>query len=256
MRYLGKDNAYVCYDGTDARLIEKIDYCFKQIIDKYNCEEYVIPSLIDSSVLKKCGSFESFPQHITYCSVSGNNKKEENGIEVQKSQFCLTPAACLHFYPMLEGRKIEKKCITARAMVYRYEDYKYDGISRFWNFTVREIVFIGKQEYVQNNIELLTRDILKLAKDFGLNVELKDAADSFYPTTKNIVKMKMQIKNKLKKELVTNIDGKEVALGSINIHGNRFSKTFNFDNENKVVSACIGLGLERWTSVKESRGKP
>ena len=251
MKYFGKDNAYVCYDGNDAKLAKKIDDCFFKIIEKYDCEEYVIPALIDSNILRKCGSFESFPQHITYCSVNRNNNEIKGSYERQDSGFCLTPAACLHFYPMLEGKIVDKKCITTKAKVYRYENYKYDQVSRFWDFTVREVVFVGNKEYVQECIERISKEILEFSKTVNLNVRIDEASDSFYPSVKNAVKMKMQVKNKLKKEFITQIDGKEIALGSINIHGNHFSKVFDFDNKNTIVSACVGLGIERWVNAVE-----
>jgi seryl-tRNA synthetase len=40
-----------------------------------------------------------------------------NETAVLSNQY-LTPAACLHIYPMLEGEQIETKIVTTKAQVY------------------------------------------------------------------------------------------------------------------------------------------
>lgn len=251
---------YLCFDKSDAKLLNTVDQYFQNIALTYNAEEYHIPTLIEKSVLEKCGYFASFPHHLTLASYydpnSFNNIAQTGnleGVEIKNSNLFFTPAACLHFYPMLENQIIDKKVITTRARVYRYENNRFDGKCRIWDFTVREIVFVGTDDFVQQNLDRMKKITLDYIKKIGLEAELKPANDNFYPSTRNNIKGKLQLSNSLKDELVCKIDGEDVAIASFNTHGYHFSKPFNFDNNGSIVSGCVGYGLERWVAALKSR---
>lgn len=247
---------YICYTTSDAKNLINIDRYFENIALKLGAEQFHIPALISKDVLKKCGYFSSFPHHLTMASYYDPNSYDEianigepNSNNIKNSLFYFTPSACLHLYPMLENEKIEKKIITTRARVYRYENNNFNGSTRLWDFTVREIVFIGSPEFVKNKIEQIKQLALEYSASIGLNAYIESATDNFYPSKKNILKEKLQKSNSLKEELICLINNSKVALASFNYHGFHFSKPFNFDNANHIVSGCIGFGLERWISA-------
>jgi hypothetical protein len=91
-----------------------------------------------------------------------------------------------------------------------------------------------------------------LSESLGIKAEIEEASDNFYPTKRNNIKAKLQISNSLKKELITYIGEKKVALASFNFHGNHFSEPFDFSDGGRVVSGCAGFGLERWVSAIQS----
>jgi seryl-tRNA synthetase len=182
-----------------------------------------------------------------YNDVIGNQTVERDQIELE-DQF-LTPAVCLHLYPMLEGKKIEDMTVTMFGRAYRYENGRFDGLIRLWDYAIREIVFIGSPQYVKEKLQEIKEETKKMVKELGLPANIEKANDHFYPSDKNKIRERIQIVNSTKDELVVPIHGKEVAISSFNYHGTNFSKVFHFDNENSTVTGCVGYGLERWVAA-------
>ncbi|HML89648.1 MAG TPA: hypothetical protein PKA28_14485 [Methylomusa anaerophila] len=251
------DNSYLCFSSDSTKTLNFIDDYFKNWILAQGGQEYHVPALINRNVLEKCGYFSSFPQHLTvagfvkpefYPNVATDSEVKDEYIAM-KEQY-LTPAACLHIYPMLEGDNIkENTAITTLARVYRYEHGNFDGITRLWDFTVREIVFVGASDYVLRQLEKTKQLALEFTQKLGLSADIIEANDQFYPSQKNIIKAKLQKANSLKHELSLQIKEKQVAIASFNFHDTHFSKAFNFDDGGKIVTGCVGFGLERWLAV-------
>lgn len=230
---------YICFIGDKAKAIKKIDEDICKIIESMDPTEIHIPSIIDKDILKKIGYFKSFPHQIMGINSLADSKKYSN--------FVLTPSACLHFYPIFGELSTKKGVFTTKARVYRNEDEKCtDGKIRLIDFTVREIVVVGTKSEVHEVLDKIAHKILCYADKLGLNIELKTAFDPFYPNKENLIKKKLQIGNNQKKEMIVLCDNDEVSIGSINYHGFHFSKAFNFDDNNNIVTGCIGIGLERW----------
>lgn len=247
---------YICYEGKSFKYFDYIDNYFRKLVVNKGAHEYQIPAIIDEEVLVKCGYFQSFPQHITvaayvddqkYDEVMSNKSISKSEVEVDKKYF--TPAACLHLYPLFEGKNVENTILTTRARVYRHENGKFDGSVRFWDFTVREIVFLGSKEYVISMLEKMKDEVIKLGSNIKLPIKICAAYDNFYPNASNKIKQKLQQGNALKYEVTTMVDEKDVAIASFNYHGTHFSKPFNFDNDGTIVSGCVGFGLERWVTA-------
>ncbi|WFR57121.1 hypothetical protein QA584_26505 [Anaerocolumna sp. AGMB13025] len=247
---------YACYNEEAYELFHNFDKKFLSFIDKYDYEHIGIPALIDEDVLRKCGYFESFPGQV---SMVGKIQKENidetaNGHIPTGSQMgfagkYLTPSACLHIYPMLEEKIISKKVITTLARVYRFEEQGFEELTRMWDFTVREIVFVGNKDFVHNSLEDLKEKALNFAKEICPKANLEKAQDPFYDNARNRVKIRIQNKNDSKMELRVPIGDKEVSLGSFNYHNQHFSKPFHFDNDGTIVSGCVGFGIDRWVAV-------
>lgn len=254
--FTGCDKSYICYDENDTHIMNIIDGKFQKEALALGAIEYHIPAMIDQDVLSKCGYFSTFPQHLTIAAHAKRNTyqqiAEENHIcddTATVSQKYFTPAACLHIYPMLENKDLDKKIITTKARVYRYEDEQFDGATRFWDFTVREIVFIGNSNYVLECLENMKTKTLDYIKEIGLPGEIHSASDNFYPSKRNSVKQKLQLSNSLKYELSAKINESNVAISSFNFHDTHFSKPFHFDKTGSIVTGCIGYGLERWVAA-------
>jgi len=254
--FTGENKNYICYDENETQLMNVIDDKFRKEALSLGAVEYHIPAMIDQDVLSKCGYFSSFPQHLTlaahakrnaYQQIAENKCICEKTAIVARSYF--TPAACLHIYPMLENQDFTHKVITTKARVYRYENEQFDGFTRFWDFTVREIVFVGNIDYVVKCIENIKSKTWDYIKEIGLPGEIHSATDSFYPSKRNSVKQKFQLSNSLKHELSVKIDERVVAIVSFNFHDTHFSKPFHFDKTGSIVTGCVGYGLERWVAA-------
>lgn len=248
--------SYVTLGDEESKYVKFLDEIFLSFIkEKNNVKEYRIPAMIKKAILRKCGYFETFPQHLTVAATikqesyeDAKNLNDDEEYTISENYF--TPAACLHIYPTLEGKKIDGNYIyTTMARVYRNEANKFEYLVRLWDFTVREIVFIGSPEFVEKELTEIEEKAIKFAMALGFNPVVKKANDHFYPSKKNEIKEKIQLANSLKDELVVRIGDKDVALCSFNTHNYHFSKTFKFDNDGKVVSGCVGFGIERWIAA-------
>lgn len=249
---------YVTYNEEKTDILNVVDNHYKGLAVELGAVEYHIPALIHKNILEKCGYFSSFPQHLTLASYIQtdyhNNVASSKTVEKEYigcGDYYLTPAACLHIYPMLEGKTIDSKIITTRARVYRYENNQFDGLTRLWDFTVREIIFIGNRNYVHNMLEQMKQKTLDMTKNIKLSCNISLATDNFYPTKRNNVKEKIQKSNSMKYELITSINNRETAIASFNYHDTHFSKAFNFHDQGNIVTGCVGYGLERWVSAIE-----
>ena len=250
------NSSYICFDEVNTKKMNIIDDKFRNVALSFGAVEYHIPAMIDQYVLSKCGYFTKFPQHLTiaaharrdsYKQISDRNQMSDSTVTVSQQDF--TPAACLHIYPMLENQVLSQKVITTKARVYRYEDEKFNGNTRLWDFTVREIVFIGQKHYVLDCLDQMKMISLDYTKEIGLSAKMCSAFDSFYPTKRNAVKQKLQLSNSLKCELNVKIGDNDVAISSFNYHETHFSKSFHFDNDGEIVTGCVGFGLERWVTA-------
>lgn len=253
---ISKDKSYICFNDLDTKKLQFLDEKFKGMALELGAVECHIPAMIDKSILSKCGYFDTFPQYLSVVAhadrslynqiIDDKSITDKNGTI---SEQYLTPAACLHIYPMLENTEVKNQVITTRARVYRYEDEQYDGKVRLWDFTVREIVFIGDVEYVRGGLDFIKQKTLEFTSKINLSVDIELAEDNFYYTAQNTMLKKIQRANCSKFELRTSLNEKDVALASFNSHNFHFSKTFNFDNDMKVVTGCVGFGLERWVNA-------
>jgi len=255
------NNGYVCFYEYYAKLYKALDNRFLEILKGQDYSEYKIPTLIDGEVLSKCGYFSSFPQQLTaaafvkpqlYNEVNEKENLSVEDLDIDNKYF--TPSACLHLYPMLAGQIFDQKILTTNARVYRHESESMEKLTRLWDFTVREMVFIGSADFVKDRLEYVLEEALKLAKLITNEAYVQDANDHFYPSKKNLLKIKVQQRNSLKRELIIPVGEKKVAVASFNFHNNHFSKTFNFDNNGSTVSGCVGFGIERWIAACQEYG--
>jgi len=248
---------YVCYYDKYEKVYADLDDLFKGFLDGMNYKNFNIPAMIDGEVLQKCGYFESFPDQISAIASIKDESVEEimNGKEIDESRIALhnkylTPSACLHIYPMYNGKNIEEEqIITTKARVYRCEKSGFEELTRLWDFSVREIVFIGSEEFVKGKLEEMKKKALEVALKITPNAQMVVAHDHFYKGQRNDIKARIQTKQEQKFELRIPIEGRDVSVASFNFHGYHFSIPFKFDKSKKIVSGCVGFGMERWVAA-------
>ena len=88
------------------------------------------------------------------------------------------------------------------ARVYRNEANKFEYLVRLWDFTVREIVFIGSPEFVEKELTEIEEKAIKFAMALGFNPVVKKANDHFYPSKKNEIKEKFMYSIECKTKVV------------------------------------------------------
>jgi seryl-tRNA synthetase len=260
----------VAYSGPVLKLAQLINEKSGELYKSaFNAVDGHYPAMIDADTLHKCGYFDSHPNAVTFV---GNVIEDFDAIEefrqanscsegalmpqhdhVHMDGMCLNPAACFPCYPTLTGQKfVEGQCYTWLGRVFRYESRNINGLDRLYEFNVRELVFVGDEDYVRSVRAKALPIVEELASFMDIDCQVQTATDPFFATVsaaKKFWQAAQEVKNEIKIPALGN-DGttKMLACGSINLHGNFFGKRFNFTTANgePAQTGCVGLGIERW----------
>ncbi len=260
----------VAYSGPVLKLAKLINDKSGELYSAaFNAKDSHFPAMIDADTLHKCGYFDSHPNAVTFV---GNVIEDFDAIEefrranscsegalmpardhIHIDGMCLNPAACFPCYPTLTGQKFEEgKCYTWLGRVFRYESRNINGLDRLYEFNVRELVFVGNEDYVRSCRAKALPIVEELASFIDIDCQVQTATDPFFATVsaaKKFWQAAQEVKNEIKIPALGN-DGsqKMLACGSINLHGNFFGKRFGFTCENgePAQTGCVGLGIERW----------
>jgi seryl-tRNA synthetase len=260
----------VAYSGPVlklARLInDKAGALYQQAFD---AKDGHFPAMIDADTLHKCGYFDSHPNAVTFL---GNMLEDFDAIEafrlanscsegahmpphdhIHVDGMCLNPAACFPCYPTLKGQTFASgACYTWMGRVFRYESRNINGLDRLYEFNVRELVFVGDADYCRDVRRKALPIIEELAAFFDIECRVQTATDPFFATVsaaKKFFQAAQEVKNEIKIPAL-GADGqiKQLACGSVNLHGHFFGERFDIRDGNGafVQTGCVGLGIERW----------
>ena len=260
----------VAYSGPVLKLAQLINEKAGELYKRaYNATDGHFPAMIDADTLHKCGYFDSHPNAVTFV---GNVVEDFDAIEefrranscsegallpkpehIHIDGMCLNPAACFPCYPTLKGKTyLTGECFTWMGRVFRYESRNINGLDRLYEFNVRELVFVGTEEYVRERRAKALPIVEEMATFFDIDCQVQTATDPFFATVsaaKKFWQAAQEVKNEIKIPALGN-DGstKMLACGSINLHGNFFGKRFEFycANGEPAQTGCVGLGIELW----------
>ena len=260
----------VAYSGPVLKLAKLINDKSGELYKAaFDAKESHFPAMVDADTLHKCGYFDSHPNAVSFI---GNVVEDFDAIEefrranscsegallpqrdhVHIDGMCLNPAACFPCYPTLKGMDFSTgQCFTWLGRVFRYESRNINGLDRLYEFNVRELVFVGDEDYVRSVRAKALPVVEELASFFDIDCQVQTATDPFFATVsaaKKFWQASQEVKNEIKIPALGN-DGsvKQLACGSINLHGNFFGKRFEFNTANgePAQTGCVGLGIERW----------
>jgi seryl-tRNA synthetase len=260
----------VAYSGPVLRLAHFINEKAGELYrSAFGAVDGHFPAMIDADTLHKCGYFDSHPNAVTFI---GNVVEDFDAIEefrlanscsegahlpphdhIHIDGMCLNPAACFPCYPTLTGKTFEEgACYTWLGRVFRYESRNINGLDRLYEFNVRELVFVGGEDYVRDCRRKALPIVEELASLIDIDCQVQTATDPFFATVsaaKKFWQAAQEVKNEIKIPALGN-DGsvKQLACGSINLHGNFFGKRFGIAcaNGEPAQTGCVGLGIERW----------
>jgi seryl-tRNA synthetase len=160
----------------------------------------------------------------------------------------LRPAVCLPVYRELEGTALPAGglTITTSGKAFRYESSNMEGLQRLWDFSMREIVFVGSAQDVESQRPRMIDAVTSLLEDWDLAFRLAAASDPFFATVRG-TKALWQRSRALKYEMLVDIGSSVIAAGSINFAGSLFGNAFRIqtDQGESATTACVGFGLER-----------
>jgi hypothetical protein len=243
-------------DVLDRRITSMVKRVFGAV-------EYRYPTLISTEVMKRGGYLRSFPHFLMFVTRVHSDfdtyrrvMAEEDGgggFPLQSccsTDLCLPPTICYHTYSQYRGTVLppEGRVVTARGKSFRFESRYERNLERLWDFTIREIVFLGTHRNVSGQRQKLMLESFALIEELGLNGYCETANDPFFVEDEEKNSSLLQRMLALKYELRLEIDGgNTLAAASFNLHNDFFAKMFDITEGHgePARTSCAGFGLER-----------
>jgi seryl-tRNA synthetase len=257
----------VMLEGVPLQLFRYFDNALAELERNWTTQELLTPTLIPTDVLAKCDYFRSFPNTVTFAchlepdaniinSFRARHEKKttidrEALADMATPEACLSPAVCYHVYHRNQRATLPPEGIaySVRGKCFRYESSNLREMTRLWDFTMRELVFLGTSDYVLQERERCVQIIGEFLDDLGLAAEIRTASDPFYIAPDASSKTYFQLTAETKYELSAVLpNDQRLAIGSLNYHTDFFGRAFdiNVDGAGPAFSSCIGFGLERF----------
>ena len=259
---------FVALEGLPLRLFRYFDRAFEDFGRPWKAEPLLTPTLIDASVLAKCDYFRSFPNSVTFAAhlpedvavIDGFRRRHQDRDALDENvtrdlagppEACLSPAVCYHAYRLHAGRTV-----PAGGLVYgvcgkcfRYETSNMKDLRRLWDFTMREVVFLGSRDGVLDHRQRASEMMGRFLDEHELAAEIRTASDPFFIAPDAVSKTYFQLSSETKFEVSLLLPGGErLATGSLNYHTDFFGRAFDVSVEGAgaMHSVCVAFGLERW----------
>ena len=250
-----------------TRLIEYFESRFLELADSFEAAPHTFPTLIPAQYMERVNYFSAFPHSLTFvthlredldvsdhfaqyaaCNEHGELNTSQNSFA--QTQTLLSPAVCYHLYFSLADQPIPNGQVIATAVgnCFRYESINLTSLERLWNFTMREVIFVGPKEFVLENRELARQRMSVVFEEIGLAYHVESANDPFFigEFRKQVA---FQSAFQLKYEIRARLPFKKstLAVGSYNYHQDFFGRQLNMSlpDGSPAHTGCAAFGLER-----------
>ncbi len=249
-----------------SRLIKIFEGYFLDLASEFDAEPYRFPTLISAEKLGRVGYFKAFPHSLTFAThlredldviadFAEHTAYEDAGLNTSVKSFSriqalLSPAVCYHLYFALADKPLPRNQLAATAVgnCFRYESNNLTTLERMWNFTMREVIFVGSSDYVLDNRERARQYMENKLEEIGMAYRVESANDPFFVGE---FRRQAAFQNafQLKYEISALLPFKEdtLAVGSYNYHQDFFGRNLNIslDDESPAHTGCVAFGLER-----------
>lgn len=254
-------------EGLPLALFEYFDRCFTEFGKAWKPRGMRVPTLIPTTVLARCDYFRSFPHNVTFAShlpedpgriesfrarhQERETLDEQAPADLVVPEACLSPAVCYHVYAAVRDTVLTGPAMVASAVgkCFRYESSNMRDLRRLWDFTMRELVFLGTRDDVLAERTKGIEAFKQFMEDHRFAGEVRTASDPFFVAPDSTAKTYFQISSETKFEISALLpDEGRLAVGSFNHHGDFFGKAFNIKvaGDAPMHSVCFAWGLERW----------
>jgi seryl-tRNA synthetase len=252
--------------GDFLRVFHAINRRVLQMATDVGAVEQENPAVWPVRLFKMIDYFHEFPQQMILCAPVKDDfqsrslfsrlyAKDKDFKSVPMNEhmadatYGLQPAVCDCSYYTLEGSRTHRDTYyTTYNKVFRNEKSATNRLDRLTSFSVRDIMFVGSEEFVLEAREGLIQTLSAFLVALQINAKIETANDPFF-ANESAMKSVFQNAHKLKYELLARIPhlGKEIAVGSINLHTDFFGKAFDIHlhDGRTACSGCIGVGMER-----------
>jgi seryl-tRNA synthetase len=250
-----------------ARLIDWFEARFVELADSFDAAPYRFPTLIPAAYLERVDYFSAFPHSLSFATHLRTNLEaidrfaqlaacnDHGELVAPPDSFApmrtlLSPAVCYHLYFSLADRPLPGGRVVATAVgnCFRHEAINLTSLERMWNFTMREVIFVGPKDFVLDNREIARQRMAKTFEAIGLAYRVESANDPFFigEFRKQVA---FQSAFQLKYEIRARLPFKDstLAVGSYNYHQDFFGRKLNITlpDGSPAHTGCVAFGLER-----------
>jgi len=249
-----------------SRLIETFEDQFLSLAESFKAQPYRFPTLIPAHYLERVSYFRAFPHSLTFVThlredldvidlFSQSTTCDEHGLTTPPESFAqvqalLSPAVCYHLYFSLADKPLPDGKVVATAVgnCFRYEAINLTSLERLWNFTMREVIFVGSKDFVLENRERARQRMSDFFALIGLAYQVESANDPFFigefrkqAAFQSAFQLKFEIRARLPFKNST------LAIGSYNYHQDFFGRHLNITlpDGSPAHTGCVAFGLER-----------
>jgi len=249
-----------------TRLINYFESRFMSLADHFGAKPYRFPTLISARLLDRVDYFSAFPHSLTFAThlredldvineFANKTAYEEDGLNApsdsfSKIQALVSPAVCYHLYFSLADHPLPDGQLVATAVgnCFRYESTNLTSLERLWNFTMREVIFVGSKDFVLEKREKSRAFMQKVFEEIGLAYRVETANDPFF-VGEFRKQAAFQTAFQLKYEIRASLPFKDatLAVGSYNYHQDFFGRHLNITlpDGGPIHTGCTAFGLER-----------
>ena len=250
-----------------SRLVLYFEGQFLSLADEFGAQPYRFPTLIPARYLERVNYFQAFPHSLSFvthlredldaidhfsqhaaCEPDGSLSTPPDSFAPH--QTLLSPAVCYHLYFSLVDQPLPGGKMTATAVgnCFRYEAINLTSLERMWNFTMREVIFVGAKDFVLDNREAARQYMSRVFAEIGLAYRVESANDPFF-IGEFRKQAAFQSAFQLKFEIRARLPFKEstLAVGSYNYHQDFFGRRLNITlpDGTPAHTGCVAFGLER-----------
>jgi len=257
----------VARSGAFLHLLAALDRTLERLaVRQFQAKSHAYNALVPSDWLRRAGYFGAFAHSVTFAvhlnedyealerfasrHSQGENPKFEDISEIAAPEHCLSPAICYHTYGALMDQQLPAggaSVYTAQGRCFRYESKNLAGLDRLWEFSMREIVWLGERADVLFAREGAIALGWKLVELLDLSARLETACDPFFAQDFPSLRF-FQLANDLKYELKIDVaPDRAIACASFNYHEQFFGTRFGIRTADggPAHSVCAAFGLER-----------
>lgn len=254
----------VAMKGLPLQMMEVLDRKLVEFAKGQSAHKMLLPITVNFKNLLDSHYFDRTPQHANFLStiaedarsISDFAKHVKKSGEIDKSLIrsphgMCRSAVCLNCYPTMRDKKFlenESVVITAEGRVFRHEYKKVNSLERLYEFSCREIIYLGRTDFVKSKLKECEQWFVDFLSEFKIHGLIKSATDPFFvENARNLQFYQAAEDSKYEIRALNPFTATDVSIGSLNFHGNHFSKSYNitFQNGEFVSSGCVGFGLER-----------
>ncbi len=262
------ESGIVALEGLSLQLFNYFDRVFTEFGRVWGPAPLRTPTLIPAKVLAKCDYFRSFPHNVTFAAhltedaanIEGFRARYQDSDELdahalghmERPEACLSPAVCYHCYYVNRERTIPREGLTYEVCgkCFRYEASNMADLRRLWDFTMREVVFLGAREPLLEKRAQSMEMMSAFLEEHEIAGEIRTASDPFFVAPDAVSKTYFQLSSETKFEVSLLLPNEErMAVGSHNYHSDFFGRAFDTrveGEEGAMHSVCVAFGLERW----------